>query len=252
MNDPMEIEHDEWAYPLPKLRSAGKITVGEIHGVLPFSGVRNPITASKTSQKVMMTYKTGANQWKPRVGAAESLAEAAVAEDPLTSPDVYDVEFQPVEFGYEFPAGSRRSHTIDLRITFNSGLKRFVFVRNRSSLSKPWVMEEIDAIHAAIPPQEAHEFIVVDADEYTRARRDNLRRMHKLTSFQTDPEADEIVFAAVCSLKTLWRMSDLRWVIDLVPARIFQSCLRLIARNKLGADLDAVICHNSRIWRKGS
>lgn len=250
MTDPMEIEHDEWAYPMPKLRSAGKITVGNIHGVLPFSGVRNPITASKTSQKVMMTYKTAANQWQPRVGAAESLAEAAVAEDALTSPGVFDVEFQPVQFGYEFPPGSRRSHTIDLRVTFNSGLKRFIFVRNRSSLSKPWVIDEINAIHAAIPPNEAHEFIIVDADEYSRARRDNLRRMHRLTSFQTDPEADKIVFNAVCSMKTLWRMSDLRCAIDLAPARIFQSCLRLIAQNKLCADLDAVICQHSRIWRK--
>jgi len=249
MNDPMQIDHDEWAYPLPKLRSAGKITLGDIHGVLPFLGVRNPITASKTSQKVMLTYKTAANHWQPRVGAAESLAEAAVAEEALTSPDIYDVEFQPVEFGYEYPPGSRRSHTIDLRFTFNSGLKRFVFVRNRSSLSKPWVIEEIEAIEAAAPPKEAHEFITVDADAYSRARRDNLRRMHRLTSFQTDPTSDEIVFDAASSLKTLWRMSDLQGFIDLAPARIFQSCLRLIAQEKLGADLDAVICHHSRIWR---
>jgi hypothetical protein len=249
MNESMEIEHDDWAYRLPKLRSAGKITVGDIHGILPFSGVRNPITASKTSQKVMMIYKTAANHWQPRVGAAESLAEAAVAEDALTSPGVHDVEFQPVEFGYEYPSRSRRSHTIDLRVTFTSGLRRFIFVRNRSSLLKPWVQEEIDAIHAAVPAQEAHEFIIINADDYSRARRDNLRRMYRLTSFQTDPEADELVFDAVCRLKTLWKMSDLRSVIDLVPARIFQSCLRLIAQQRLGADLDAVICHHSRIWK---
>ncbi len=142
MNDPLDIEHDEWAYHLPKLRAASKVEVGGIHGVLPFSGVRNPITASSVSQKVMLTYRTAANDWMPRVGAAESLAEAAVAEEALVSPSIHDVEFQPVKFDYEYPSGSRRSHTIDLRLTFWSGLKRFVFVRNRSSLLKPWVQEE--------------------------------------------------------------------------------------------------------------
>ena len=249
MNDPLEIDHDEWAYPLPKIRSAGKITVGDIHGVLPFSGVRNPITASSVSQKIMMNYRTAANDWMPRLGAAESLAEAAVAEEALITPGVYDVEFQPVQFDYEYPAGSRRSHTIDLRFTFDCGLKRFVFVRNRSSLVKPWVQEEIDAICAAVPPQEAHEFITVDGDSYSRAHRENLRRMHRLVSFQPNPRADGIVFEAASRLKTLWRMSDLHDVIDLPRREIFQSCIRLIAQKKLGADLNGVICQQSRIWR---
>ncbi len=195
------------------------------------------------------TYKTEANGWRPRVGLVESGAELAIAEDALASPGVYDVEFQPVCFPYRHPSGRKATHTIDLRITFRSGLKRFVFVRNATSLEKPWVQEEIDAIEEAVPPHEAHEFMVMDGDAYLRPRRENLRRMHRLVAFEPDPASDRLVEAAIHDLKTLWRMSDLIPHIDLLPRQIFQSCLRLIAAQKLGANLDAVICHHSRIWR---
>lgn len=145
------IEHDSWGYGLPRLKTAGKITLNPVHGVLPFTGVRNPIVTSSVSQKVMMVYKTAANDWQPKVGAAESLAEAAVAEEALISPHVYDVEFQPVVFPYEYPRGNTLTHTIDLRITLNSGKRQFIFVRFAESLSKPYVQEEIDAIYRAVP-----------------------------------------------------------------------------------------------------
>ncbi len=59
----MDIDHDTWNYGQPRLRSAGKITLPDIHSVLQFSGARNPITASNTSFKVSLTYKTAANGW---------------------------------------------------------------------------------------------------------------------------------------------------------------------------------------------
>ncbi len=245
----MEIDHDTWNYGRPKLRSAGKITLPDIHGVLPFSGVRNPITASNTSFKVSLTYRTEANGWQPRVGLVESGAELAVAEDVLTKPGIHDVEFQPVRFPYRHPSGRTAWHTIDMRITFRSGLRRFVFVRNRSSLQKPWVLDEIAAIAEAVPEQEAHDFVLVEGDTYSRPHRENLRRMHRLVAFEPDPVSDRLVEAAILELKTLWRMSDLARHIDLKPARIFGSCLRLIAAKKLGANMDAVIDQHSRIWR---
>ncbi|MGH6763973.1 MAG: hypothetical protein ACRECW_20580 [Phyllobacterium sp.] len=244
-----EIDHDTWAYGLPKLRSAGKVTLPEICGVLPFDGVRNPITASNTSHKISLTYKTEANGWRPKVGLVESGAELAVAEEALISPNIYDVEFQPVHFAYEYPTGKTRWHTIDLRLTLKSGLKRFVFVRNARSLGKPWVQDEINAIADAVPIREAHEFVVVEADAYSRPCRENLRRMHRLVAFQPDPVSDRLVEEAAYKLRTLWRMSDLHNCVDLPHSRIFQSCLRLISAGKLGADLDAVICHHSRLWR---
>ncbi len=74
--------------------------------------------------------------------------------------------------------------------------------------------------------------------------------MHRLIVFEApDPIADRQVLDAIHNLKTLWRMSDLQRHLGLVPARIFRSCLRLIAKRKLGADLNAVISHHSRIWR---
>lgn len=250
MSEPfMEIDHDTWNYGQPKLRSVGKITLPDIHGVLPFAGVRNPITVSDTSHKVSLIYKTEANGWQPRIGLVESGAELAVGEDALTTPGVYDVEFQPVRFSYRHPSGRTAWHTIDLRITFRSGLRRFVFVRNAASLTKPWVQDEIDAIAEAVPHHEAHEFIVVDGDAYSRPHRENLRRMHRLVAFEPDPASDRLVEAAIHDLKTLWRILDLIPHLDLQPKRIFQSCLRLIAARKLGANLDVVICHHSRIWR---
>ncbi|MFV0490838.1 MAG: hypothetical protein ACK5M4_03375 [Pseudorhodobacter sp.] len=246
----MEIDHDTWNYGQPKRRSAGKISPPEIHGVLPFSGVRNPITVSSTSHKVSLTYRTEANGWQPRIGLADSGAEASAAEKALITPGIYDVEFQPVRFPYRHPSDRTAWHTIDLRITFRSGRRRFIFVRNRQSLEKPWTQAEIDAIAQAVPHQEAHEFAVVDADAWSRPHRDNLRRMHRLVAFEPDPVADEIVEIAIHDLKTLWRMSDLIPHVDLQPKRIFRSCLRLIAAQKLGANLDAVISHHSRIWRK--
>ncbi|MGB1264732.1 MAG: hypothetical protein ACPG6L_03305 [Nereida ignava] len=249
MKHPIEIDYDTWAYGLPKLRNPAKIKLNHIHGVLPFSGVRNPITASGVSHKVSLTYKTEANGWKRKVGLVESAAELAVAEEALISPQYYDVEFQPVMFPYICPKGQRRSHTIDLRLTYKSGRRVFVFVRNASSLSKPSVKEEIEAIKAAAPANEAHNFIIVDGDSYSRPRRENLRRMHRLVAFEQDPASDEEVFTVAHNLKTLWRMSDLHTHTDLTPNRIFQSCLRLIATKQLAANMDAIICEHSKIWR---
>lgn len=250
MTDQIEIiDHDSWAYNLPKTRTAGKITVGDIPGVLPFSGVRNPLTTSSTSQKVALTYRTAANNFVPKVGAAESLAEAAVAHEALSSGKFYDVEFQPVRFQYKHPDGGVHWHTIDLRLTLRNGLACFVFVRNATSLSKPQTIAEITAIRQAAPRAEAHKFIVIDADGYNRARRDNLRRMHHFTCFEPDPSADALVQAAAYDLKTLWRVSDLFNVIDLPNGVIMKSCLRLIARGALKANMNTVIGANSRLWR---
>lgn len=242
------IDHEATQYSLPKLRSAGKVKFGDIHGVLPFAGLRNPITASSTSYKVSFQYKTAANNWMPRLGLVESGAELAVAEEMLISPKLYDLEFQPISIRFRHPDGSMRTHYPDLRQTLKSGRRRLIFVRNASSLKKQITKEEIAAIVAATPKGEAHEFAVVNADSYTRPRRENLRRMHRLLAFQPDPEADDIVYGAVKGCRTLWTLSSLFPFAALSHARIFQSALRLIALGRLCANMDAVISHHSRIW----
>lgn len=249
MHNQYVIDHDEWAYGQPKLKSAGKIELRPIPGVLPFTGARNPLTTSSVSQKVAFKYRTAANNWQPKVGLVESLAEMAVAHEALINPEIRDVEFQPLQFPYKRSDGTVHLHTIDLRITFSSGLRCLVFVRNSDSLTKPSVKEEIQAIWRAAPVHEGHKFAVIDADAYSRARRDNLRRMHQGVVFEHDSEADTIVMAAATELKTLWRISDFFPAIDLSSGRIFRACLRLIARGLLQADMDSVICERSRIWR---
>lgn len=248
MNVFADLDHDTWQYALPKTRSAGTVKINDIPGVLPFSGSRNPLTTSSVSKKVAFTYRTAANNWQSKVGAAESMAEAAVAMEALVSPMVHDVEFQPVAFPYPHPAGRIGTHTIDLRITYVTGLKRFIFVRNQSSLSKPQVQAEIDAIHEAVPEEEAHEFAVVDGDAYSRPRRENLCRMHHLVHFAPDPESDAIVGQLFARIGEVWRLSDLFDQTSLPNPKVFRSVLRLLARRELEADRDAVICEHSRVW----
>ena len=243
-----DLDHDTWQYALPKIRSAGKIQFGDVHGVLPYTGVRNPITTSSVSQKVSFTYRTAANNWQPKIGAAESMAEAAVAMEALVSPYVYDVEFQPTTFPYVHPNGQTKHHTIDLRITYNTGERCFVFVRNSTSLNKRHIQDEIDTICHGVPESEAHSFAVIDGDAYSRPRRDNLRRMHHLVHFQPDARSDEVVEAAFETLQEVWHLSDLFGRLPLSGAQITQSVLRLIATGKLDADCDAVICEHSHIW----
>ena len=59
------IDHDTFACSPAKLAKAPMIKLDDIHGVLPFDGVRNPGSRSSTSHRVWLTYKTPANNWKP-------------------------------------------------------------------------------------------------------------------------------------------------------------------------------------------
>ena len=145
--------------------------------------------------------------------------------------------------------GETRWHTIDFRFTLPNGLMCFGFVRNATSLTKPQTAAEIIAIREAAPRSEAHKFLTIDADGYNRARRDNLRRIHHFACSESGPQADALVEVAAYDLKTLWRISDLFNVVDLPNGHIMKSCLRLIARGALKANMNTVIGANSRLWR---
>lgn len=240
------IDHDMWNTSVPKLPKASKITLGEIHGALPFDGVRNPSGRSSSSHRVTFTYRTAANDWKPKVGMAESAAEAAAGIQAVISPGTYDVEFQPLTVAYRDESGKERQYTHDLRITSTTGHRQLLFVRNGTSLSKPKTTRQIQAIAAATPKHAANSMAVVDADTYTRQRRDNLFRMHRLV-FEPDMESDEIVLDTARRIKTLWRMSDLFEPAAIAQKRVFASCYRLIAKRKLRANLDHLLWEHSRI-----
>ena len=239
------IDHDTFACSPPKLVKAPTIKLDDIHGVLPFDGVRNPGFRSSTSHRVWLTYKTAANDWKPKVGICESAAEAAVSMEALIAPDTYDVRFQPLTVNFRFD-GKAREYTHDLLITLRNGHRRLVFVRNEASLEKPRTWREIVAIGQATPPTAANDMIVVNAADYSRQRRENLFRMHEFMQ-QIDQEADDLALAAIVTMKSMWQMKDIFPYVDLPQRRVFRACYRLIARKKLIANLDHVIHETSRV-----
>ncbi|SFE92619.1 PDDEXK family nuclease [Roseivivax sediminis] len=246
MTDDMIIEHDEWPYSPKRLPRQAKIQIPGGHGVLPARAVRNTLSVSSSTQKTVVMSRTEANDYRPEVGYCDSAAEAAVAHEVLVSPNTYDVEFQPFTLPITLE-GKDREHTMDLRVTLRNGERRAIFVRNRRSLMKARTQAEIDAIRRALGPEHRDRFMVVDADDFSRARRENLSRMYDLV-FRPDKAADELVEEAAYGLGTLWLLRDLVAVLDLQPARVWQSAMRLIARGRLLADLDAVFCHYSRVW----
>lgn len=240
------IEHDEWNYRIPRLPKDSKIKVGEIYGVLPYDGQRDPSARSSWAQKVFFAYKTAANDWKPKLAKTESAAEAAVAIQALMAPDIYDVGFQPLTISYENENGKNTSYTHDLMLTFRNGHRRLVFVRYETSLRKPTTQRAIQAIAAATRRGAADDMIVVNANDYTRQRRDNLFRMFKIHA-APDPDADAIVLRTMRLHRSIYLMKDLFPLAGIDQRRVFQACYRLIAARKLFADLDHVIWEHSRI-----
>jgi hypothetical protein len=240
------IDNDSWNHSIPKLPRASPISLGDIKDVLPFDGVRNPSSRSNTSQKVVLTYRTAANDWKPKIGIAESAAEAAAGLEAVMSPSIYDVAFQPSTVQFCDEDGVKRSYTHDLLITFQNGHRRMIFVRNEASLQKPRTQRQINAIVAATPRGAADDMIVVNANDYSRQRRDNLMRMHHFV-FHPDAEADEVLLETARSLNSFYFMKDLFPHTPVSMPRAFAACYRLIARGDLCANLDHVLWENSRI-----
>lgn len=239
-------DNDTWHHAPQKLPKMDAITLGDIYGVLPFDGVRNPSGRSNTSHKVFIPYRTAANDWLPKVGIAESAAEAACSVQALMCPELYDLHFQPLTVNFTDEAGKERPYTHDILLTFWSGHRRLVFVRNEESLTKPRTVRDIQAIIAATPKDAADDLIVVNANDYTRQRRENLFRMYHWMSVKDD-EADTIVWETARNLRTLYFMKDLFPHVLISQKRAFQACYRLVARGLIHANLDHVLWEYSQI-----
>lgn len=222
------------------------LKVPEIFGVRPYSGHRNPLTRSQVSRRVSTSFATRATNGIPEVYHFESLAEYAAALDVLIDPTVYGIEVQLPPILFPWPGKKKpREHHFDMRITFEDGFRRAVFVRNDTSLKKPKTKAEIDAIFAAIPEGFADDAIVVNGDEYTRQYRDNLFRVYE--AFQTpDIEADDVIAQAAVSTN-YWFLKDLIRNSGLQSARAFEAALRLIGRGSLAVDWYSVIWLQSRV-----
>lgn len=244
------IDHDTWAHSPQKLPPQSKIELGNIPNVLPFDGVRTPSSRSRSSHRVWFTYKAEANNWKPKVGICESSAELAVALQVLIDPGTYDVRFQPCKVSYADGNGANREHTHDFWFENRLGQRRLVFVRNAWSLSKPQTQREIEQIIEHTSDTEADEFMVIDADCYSRQRRENLFRLHHFV-FSPDPEVDEATLHVAANLKTLWLMKDIFPHVPYQMPRVFASCYRLVAAGVLSANLDHVLWENSHVEFSG-
>ena len=167
------------------------LQVAPIHGVLPYGGFRNPLTRSTVARRVSTTIALPATNWVPKVYHFESEAESAVALDAVLDPTVHGLEVQLPPVSYWCRKEKRcKSHHFDLRLTFDDGLRRAVFVRNGSSLSRRETQDEIMDIFEAIPDEFADEATVVNADHYSRSYRDNLRRIWEATA-KADTVADD-------------------------------------------------------------
>lgn len=244
--DELVLDHDSWNYGIPKLPRMSAIKLENVPNLIPFDGKRNPSGRSTTSTKVFFPYRTAANNWYPKVGMAESATEAAVGLQAVMAKATYDVEFQPLTVQYKDDHGSLRHHTYDLRLTFNTGHRRLIFVRYAESLKLPATARDIKAIIAGTPRNAADDVMIVNASDYTRQRRDNIMRMHYF-AFHPDEEADEVVLQVAQRSHAFYYMKDLFPLAPIAQPRAFAACYRLVGRGALRANLDNVLWEHSHL-----
>lgn len=222
------------------------LQVPEIFGVRPYSGSRNPLTRSQVARRVSATFATRATNWVPEVYHFESLAEYATALDVLLDPTVYGIEVQLSPIHFPWPGRKEpREHHFDMRITFEDGFRRAVFVRNGWSLTKPQTKAEINAIFNAIPPEFADDAIVVNGNQYTKQYRDNLFRVYE-ASQTADNEADDAI-AQTATSTSYWLLKDLIRNSGLASPRAYQAALRLMGRGFLAVNWYNFIWIHSRV-----
>jgi hypothetical protein len=245
-NIEMVLDHDTWNYSPPSNPRSSVIEIGDVHDVIPFHGKRNPLRQSATSHRSAMVYRVPANDGKEKVGLFESAAELAVAHELLISPNLYDLDCQPMTVSFKNADGASCEYTHDLLATFRNGMSRLLFVRNGTSLARHETWDHIRRVEAASKAMGVNQLAVVNADHYTRQRRENLFRMHAMV-FQPDEEADEIVANTAKRHRSLWQVEDLVKPAGLEAQRVFRSVYRLVARGVLVADLDKVLWEHSKI-----
>jgi hypothetical protein len=238
----------DWDPTPVKTKKRPALKVPAPFGVRPFKGARNPQTRSNSAHRVSFAIATPATSYVRQIYHFESEGEFSVALEAIIDPDLHALEVQLPTIRYPWAHNKRgyRDHNFDFRLTFNDGYRRAVYVKNGTGLKSRKTQAEIDAISSCVNEDFADDMIVVNADHYTRAYRDNLRRFWYLV--QDDrPEDDAVVKAAALSTN-YWLLSDLISQCSIPPADAWQASMRLIARGVLGANLYSVITHHSRIW----
>ena len=238
---------EEWDPTPPKLPKQPALVIPAIHGVRAFSGARNPLTRSNTARRVSMTFTTPHLDGDRQVFVFESDLESVVALEALLAPNFYHIEVQLPPVEYLSPSTRRmRSHHYDHRITFRDGHRRAIFARNASSLARHETREEVRALVRATPPNFADDVVIVSSTDYSRARRDNLRRVW-LSSQVEDAEAERHVLEAI-ECRRCHLVDDLVRQCDLARPRAMDAILRLVGRGMLEANWDQLINKLSKVW----
>lgn len=238
-----------WDPTPPKSEKQSALEIHPIHGVLPFAGSHNPLTRSNTARRVSMTFSTPHLNRVQQVFLFESELESVVALEAMLSPDFYHLEVQLPPFFYNTHLKRPPRHYFDLRVTFRDGHRRLFFVRNAASLRHQNTADEIAAIYAAIPPHLGDSFAVASGEYYSRARRDNLRRIWDLSQ-DTDTDADQYVLEMARSRPFSLAKELVSVCHDLPGSVAMHSIYRLIGQNFLTANWDAAINQYSRVWPK--
>ena len=235
-----------WETSLGDQGKMQSLKVDPIPGVLPFDGSRNPLTRSDTASRVSMTITTPATHGRRKVYHFDGQREMAVALEALLSPELYDLEVQLPPVWFKNKSGNSVPHHFDLRITFRDGFRRAVYVRHGESLARRETQDEITAIFEATPKSFADDKIVVNGDKYTRGYRDNLLRIWRACN-SPDDHTDKYVLE--CAQSTpFWNIQDLMGRCDLPPGKTFTAILRLIGRQLISVNWNAVVCPHSRVW----
>ncbi|MEO9896253.1 MAG: hypothetical protein ABJ143_00010 [Parasphingorhabdus sp.] len=239
---------EEYELQAARREALPKLEVPAPFGVLPYNAARNPMSRSNSAHRVSMAMAFRATAMVPQIFHFESGGEFAVALEASLDPELYGLEVQlpPIRYPWPWNKKGYRDHYFDLRLTFDDGFRTAVYVKNGKALKREWIKAEIDAIFSCVTEDFADEAIVVNTDDYSRPYRDNLRRMWK--HCQSPCEANDDILEEAAHTKNYWLLKDLVAQCPLTGAEAWQSALRLIARGRLAADMNAVFCHQSRVW----
>lgn len=238
----------DWDPTPVKTKKRPALKVPAPFGVRPFKGARNPQTRSNSAHRVSFAIATPATNYVRQIYHFDAEGEFSVALEAVLDPDLHALEVQLPAIRYPWKHNKKgyRDHYFDFRLTFNDGYRRAVYVKNGTGLKSKTTWEEIDAIISVVSEDFADDVIVVNADHYTRAYRDNLRRIWYLA--QDDRPEDDAIVEAAAHNTNYWLLSDLISQCSIPPADAWQASMRLIARGVLGADWHSVITVHSRIW----
>ncbi len=224
-----------------------RLEIGPIDGVIPYAGVRNPLTRSNTSYKSGMLLRTKANGYRPAVVLNDSEAEEATKIEAILLPNVRAVTCQPLTIRLPGGKGKALSHTYDIGIELDCGRKKLVYVKSQISLSSRVSNSRIEEIVRHTPKDAADEIVVISDMSFSRVYRDNNRRI-LMCHQMPNPDADEGVVELVNHCPRAVRVEDIVNRSGLPQYVAWQAIMRMVGAGRIRAERDFVIDYASFIW----